>query len=56
MIVTSHERRCKPSTRVRSSTRIVLVLAVTFAVQRMVVIARSQRMLSSGQNEMTGLT
>ena len=30
-------------------------LAVTFAVQRMVVIARSQRMSVPGQNEATGL-
>ena len=35
---------------------ILLYLAVTFAVQRMVVIARSQRMSISGQNEVTGLT
>ncbi len=35
---------------------ILLYLAVTFAVQRMVVIARSQRMTISGQNEATGLT
>ena len=30
-------------------------LAVTFAMRRMVVIARSQRMSISGQNEVTGL-
>jgi hypothetical protein len=35
---------------------ILLYLAVTFAVQRMIVIARSQRMPVSGQNEVTGLT
>jgi hypothetical protein len=35
---------------------ILLYLAVTFAVQRMVVITRSQRMTISGQNEATGLT
>jgi hypothetical protein len=35
---------------------ILLYLAVTFAVQQMVVIARSQRMSISGQNEVTGLT
>ena len=35
---------------------ILLYLAVTFAVQRMVVITRSQRMWISGQNEVTGLT
>ena len=40
--------------------RIVLVLAiigpaVTFAVQRIVVIARSQHMAIPGQNEATGL-
>jgi hypothetical protein len=34
---------------------ILLYLAVTFAVQRMVVIARSQRMPVSGPNEVTGL-
>jgi hypothetical protein len=34
---------------------ILLYLAVTFAVQRMVVIARSQRMSISGQNEVSGL-
>ena len=32
---------------------LLLYLAVTFAVQRMVVIARSQRMSISGQNEVT---
>ena len=41
--------------RVRSNMRIVLVLAVTFAVQRMVVIARSQHTSVPGQNEVTGL-
>jgi len=35
---------------------ILLCLAITFAVQRMVVIARSQRMSISGQNQVTGLT
>jgi hypothetical protein len=35
---------------------LLLYLAVTFAVQRMVVIARSQRIPISGQNEVTGLT
>jgi len=35
---------------------IPLYLAVTFAAQRLVVIARSQRMPISGQNEVTGLT
>jgi hypothetical protein len=35
---------------------ILLYLAVTFAVQRMVVIARSQRMPVSGPNEVRGLT
>jgi hypothetical protein len=35
---------------------ILLYLAVTFAAQRMVVIARSQRMPISGQNEVAGLT
>jgi hypothetical protein len=34
---------------------ILLYLAVTFAAQRLVVIARSQRMPISGQNEVTGL-
>ena len=47
--------------RVRSNMRIVLVLAiiglaVTFAVQRIVVIVRSQHMAIPGQNEVTGLT
>ena len=46
--------------RVRSNMRIALVLAiiglaVTFAVQRIVVIARSQHMAIPGQNEATGL-
>ena len=31
-------------------------VAVTFAMQRMVVIARSQRMSISGQNQVTALT
>jgi hypothetical protein len=35
---------------------ILLYLAVTFAVRRMVVIARSQRISIPGQNQVTGLT
>jgi hypothetical protein len=39
-----------------ANATILLYLAVTFAVQRMVVMARSQRMAISAQNEVTGLT
>jgi hypothetical protein len=35
---------------------ILLYLAITFAVRRMVVIARSQRISIPGQNQVTGLT
>jgi hypothetical protein len=35
---------------------ILLYLAFTFAVQRLVVVARSQRMAIPSQNETTGLT
>ena len=36
-------------------TVVLLCLAVTFAVQRMAVITRSQRMPVPGQSEVTGL-
>ncbi len=45
-----------PGSAAFGNATILLYLAVTFAVQRMVVIARSQRMTIYGQNEATGLT
>ena len=45
-----------PGSAAFGNATILIYLAVTFAVQRLVVIARSQRMAIPSHNEITGLT
>ena len=53
--MTTWSAAAAPAAGAFGNATILLYLAVTFGVQRMVVIARSQRMTIPSQNEATGL-